>query len=177
MLLERNVRSEIENDGFWYDKYCEQNENNQLNSIAEAYQGLWFTVNEAGENIKPGKYKIAVVFYSSRENTEIGRSELSLEIKNARITAEAPLYTCWLHCDCLADIYKTEMFSDEHFRIIESFAKKAAETGMNTVRCRRLLRRSIPLWARSAQPRSWWGSPLKTAAIPSIFHLWKGTSA
>ena len=40
MLLERNVRSEIENDGFWYDKYCEQNENNQLNSIAEAYQGL-----------------------------------------------------------------------------------------------------------------------------------------
>ena len=133
MLLERNVRSEIENDGFWYDKYCEQNENNQLNSIAEAYQGLWFTVNEAGENIKPGKYKIAVVFYSSRENTEIGRSELSLEIKNARLTAEAPLYTCWLHCDCLADIYKTEMFSDEHFRIIESFAKKAAETGMNTV--------------------------------------------
>ena len=127
MLLERNVRSEIENDGFWYDKYCEQNENNQLNSIAEAYQGLWFTVNEAGENIKPGKYKIAVVFYSSRENAEIGRSELSLEIKNARITAEAPLYTCWLHCDCLADIYKTEMFSDEHFRIIESFAKKAAE--------------------------------------------------
>ena len=90
-------------------------------------------MNQAGENIEPGKYKIAVVFYSSRENAEIGRSELSLEIKNARITAEAPLYTCWLHCDCLADIYKTEMFSDEHFRIIESFAKKAAETGMNTV--------------------------------------------
>lgn len=133
MLLERNVHSQIENDGFWYDKYCEQNENNQLNSIAEAYQGLWFTVNEAGKSIKPGKYKIAVVFYSSRENTEIGRSELALEIKNARLTAKAPLYTCWLHCDCLADIYKTEMFSDEHFRIIESFAEKAAETGMNTV--------------------------------------------
>ena len=42
-------------------------------------------------------------------------------------------FTEWFHCDCLADYYGVKVWSDEHFRIIESFAKAARRQGMNMI--------------------------------------------
>ena len=39
----------------------------------------------------------------------------------------------WLHADCIADYYGTDVFSDEHFKIIGNYMKKAAENGLNMI--------------------------------------------
>lgn len=133
MLLSRNTVSEIENDGFWTPRFYEQNEKNQLYSISEAYQGIWFTVNEKGIELNPGEYRISVIFCRSSDGAEVARNTLKLELIDACLPKQQLIYTCWFHCDCLADLYNVEMFSDRHFDIIKSYAEKAAETGMNMI--------------------------------------------
>ena len=133
LLYKRNNVSLVENDGFWEPKLYEQNEKHQLISIAGNYQSLWFTVNENGENIKSGIYDIDIIFCGCGSGNEITRECLKLNIIDCELPKQNLLYTSWFHCDCLADLYSVEMFSDRHFEIIKSFASEAAKTGMNMI--------------------------------------------
>lgn len=133
LLYKRNNVSVVENDGFWEPKFYEQNEKHQLISIAGSYQSLWFTVNENGENINSGEYKIDIVFCGCSSGKEIARETLELRIIDCLLPKQELLYTSWFHCDCLADLYGVEMFSDRHFEIIKSFVEEAVKTGMNMI--------------------------------------------
>lgn len=133
LLYKRNNVSVVENDGFWEPKLYEQNEKHQLISTVGAYQSLWFTVNEDGEQIDSGNYKIDIVFCSCGSGNEITRESLELHIIDCELPKQELLYTSWFHCDCLADLYGVEVFSERHFEIIESFVKEAAKTGMNMI--------------------------------------------
>ncbi|MBR5410613.1 MAG: DUF4091 domain-containing protein [Clostridia bacterium] len=60
------------------------------------------------------------------------------QTKTAAITASAtPLapqtlfYTDWFHADCLARYYDVEVFSEEHWAILDRFIGNAAEYGVN----------------------------------------------
>jgi len=49
-----------------------------------------------------------------------------------RVLPESKLtFTQWFHCDCLADYYRCEPWSEEHWRIVESFARTAVKNGIN----------------------------------------------
>ena len=133
LLYKRNSESVVENDGFWEPKFYEQNEKYQLISIAGVYQSLWFTVNENGEKLNSGDYKIDIVFYSCSSGKEITRESIQLKIIDCELPEQELLYTSWFHCDCLADLYNVEVFSDRHFEIIKSFVTEAAKTGMNMI--------------------------------------------
>ena len=41
------------------------------------------------------------------------------------------ILTQWFHCDCLANYYNVPVWSEEHWRIVESFAATAARNGIN----------------------------------------------
>lgn len=99
----------------------------------DSYQTLWFTVNENGEEIPAGKYDISIVFCGAGAKQEIARETITLEVIDARLPEQTLLYTSWFHCDCLANLYDVEMFSDKHFDIIYSQAYEAAKTGMNMI--------------------------------------------
>lgn len=43
------------------------------------------------------------------------------------------VHTEWLHADALADHYRVEVFSPEHWRILEAFLAESRGIGMNTV--------------------------------------------
>lgn len=133
LLYKRNNVSVVENDGFWEPKLYEQNEKHQLISIVGSYQSLWFTVNENGEDLNSGDYKFDVVFCSCVSGNELARESLSFKIINYKLPKQELLYTSWFHCDCLADLYNVEVFSDRHFEIIKSFVTEAAKTGMNMI--------------------------------------------
>ena len=42
-------------------------------------------------------------------------------------------FTQWFHYDSLADYYRVEPWSEEHFRIVESFARAARREGVNMI--------------------------------------------
>ena len=56
---------------------------------------------------------------------------LTVETLNARLPEQTLIFTQWFHHDCLANYYKVEKWSDEHFRIIENFVKCAKRAGIN----------------------------------------------
>lgn len=43
------------------------------------------------------------------------------------------MYTEWFHSDYLADYYHVDVFSEEYWRIVENFLRKAKERGVNMI--------------------------------------------
>ncbi len=132
-LLRRQTDCRVADEGFWRPRYFEENEKCLLNAVGDSWQGLWFTINEDGTSLEAGQHTVTVRFYESATAGEIGSQTLILEILPAVLPPQKLLYTSWFHCDCLADLYGVEMFSDRHFEIIRSYAAEAAKTGMNMI--------------------------------------------
>ena len=134
VLFERKTNTELIDCGLpWLPIWTEQDQTHLLESSAESYRGLWFTVNEMGEVIPSGKHYIRVLFFDAGNRECIGEGTLELEVIEALLPKQTLGYTSWFHCDCLADTYGEEIFSDRFFEIMRSYVSLAAKHGMNTI--------------------------------------------
>ena len=134
MLFRRKTNADIIDDGQWWaPRWTEQNQKHLLESVKDSYKGLWFTINENGEDIDAGKHYIKIIFYDASNQECISEEKLDIEIIDAKLPEQTLLYTSWFHCDCLSDIYDVEMFSEDFFNIMRSFVTEAAKTGMNMI--------------------------------------------
>ncbi|MBO4734724.1 MAG: DUF4091 domain-containing protein [Clostridia bacterium] len=134
MLFARKTNAEVDDDGpSWAPRWTEQGQEVLLDSVIDSYQSLWFTVNENGKPIKPGKYSITVLFYKSADKECAGREKLTLNVLDAALPKQSLFYTNWFHCDCHADTYGVKVFSERFFEIMRSFVTEAAKHGMNMI--------------------------------------------
>lgn len=133
LLLKRKTNAELVDDGFWKSRWFEQQQSHILDTSRDSYSALWFTVNEDETEINPGEYNITVSFYNAENKSCLSSETLRLEIIDAALPKQELIYTSWFHCDCLADIYGVEVFSNRFFEIMESFVEAAAKTGMNMI--------------------------------------------
>lgn len=133
ILYKRNNNSPIADEGFQWQKInFEKGEKNLINA-ANSWQSLWFTLGGKKNILPAGEHSFTIRLYSATSDNLMVEKTFKLEVINATLGEQRLLYTNWFHCDCLADTYNVEMFSDKHFEIIESFAKAAADTGMNMI--------------------------------------------
>lgn len=132
MLLRRKTFHTLSNDGFWQPQYFESNEKNILYAVPDSWQTLWFTFNESG-TVSPGDYEIIIKLRSQKTQNILSENKIILHIIDKLLPEQKTYYTNWFHYDCLADIYKTKIFSERHFRIIRSFLTNATLHGMNTL--------------------------------------------
>lgn len=134
MLLPKlsNAVIDVERD-FWCNFWFERGEKNNLSAYDDCWQSIWFNINEYGKNIKPGKYKVGIKFYARIGNKFLGEDSVQVEIIDAKLPKQKFFNTNWFHCDCLADIYNVEVFSERFFEIFEDFVKVAARNGMNMI--------------------------------------------
>ncbi len=83
------------------------------------------------ENISAGEYDFKIELdgdaHGKRENT------FTLEVIDAALPKDEIYFTQWFHCDCLSNYYRAPAWSEEHWRIVENFARVAAENGINTL--------------------------------------------
>ncbi|MBQ4155604.1 MAG: hypothetical protein IJD90_02225, partial [Clostridia bacterium] len=103
MLLKRKTNAKISDDGSWGHRWFEQEQEHLINASNDSYQSLWFTVNENGENLAPGKYNIAVSFYNALDRECVATESIEIEIINANLPKQELIYTSWFHYDCIAD--------------------------------------------------------------------------
>ena len=133
ILYKRNNHSVISNEGFpWSNVFFEKGEKHILNA-ASSWQSLWVTLGGKNTPMEPGEHTFTIRFYDAFQEVIKATATFTVEVLPATLGEQRLLYTNWFHCDCLADTYNVEMFSDRHFEIIESFAKAAADTGMNMI--------------------------------------------
>ncbi len=65
------------------------------------------------------------------EGTELWRQTVGIDVSQEALMPQRLLHTEWFHADCLADYYGVEVFSEEHWAIVERFMACAAEHGVN----------------------------------------------
>ncbi len=104
-------------------------ENNKIEVLGTVWHSLWLTVKLDG-NVKGGKYPITVNFKT--DDFTVSKT-MSLEVIDAKLPKQELIYTQWFHGDCLADYYKTKIFSEKHWEIMELFVKTAVENGVNMI--------------------------------------------
>lgn len=132
-LLEKATNPELVFEGApWGKRYYEKGEETLVNAANDAWQSMFFTVNEFGTEVEPGEYPVRIVFENGAREI-VGVSETVIRIIPEKLEKQTLQYTNWLHCDCIADFYSVEIFSDRFFEILEDFVEKAARNGMNMV--------------------------------------------
>ncbi|MBE6750763.1 MAG: DUF4091 domain-containing protein [Ruminococcaceae bacterium] len=105
-------------------------ESNGRLAVGENLKSLYIEVDTKGE-VPSGVYPITLCFTEEKEPNTKHTETFNLEIIDAVLPKQELKFTQWFYTDCLMDYYGTEAFSDEHFEIIENFAKTAVRYGIN----------------------------------------------
>lgn len=93
-------------------------------------RSLWFELDVNGK-VEAGTYPITIELYDKKTEELVATHELEVKIMDASLPEQELIVTQWFHCDCLADYYDVEVFSEKHWQIIEDFVKTAVKNGQN----------------------------------------------
>ncbi|GAB6988559.1 DUF4091 domain-containing protein [Paenibacillus pini] len=103
-----------------------------ISSIPNQWRSIWIHI-VVEDCATPGIHPIQIVFRSD-EGTEIGISDVfELNIIPVSLPPQKLIHTEWFHTDCIATQYGVEVFSEEHWSLIEKFADTMVKHGMNMI--------------------------------------------
>ncbi|MBR6917030.1 MAG: DUF4091 domain-containing protein [Clostridia bacterium] len=117
--------------GLYPDLLVPVTEKSQLFVFKDEFMCLRIDV-EIPEDGVSGVFPIEFSLVDDKEET-LATATFELEIINAVLPKQEIKITQWFHSDCLATYYKTEIFSEEHWRIIGEFIKTAVKNGINMI--------------------------------------------
>ena len=100
-----------------------------LTLIPGQWRGLWFTV-PAECTLPAGSYDLTITF-TCDDGAVLGSCTFTVERLDACLPEQTLLHTEWFHTDCIADWYKTPVFSEEYWTLVEKYMKEAAKYGIN----------------------------------------------
>lgn len=91
---------------------------------------LWFEIKDDNE-LPVGLFDINIKLL---QNNEVAfENSIKTEVINANLEKQDFIFTNWFHSDCLMSYYGFDAFSDEYWRVVKNFLKRANEYGMNCV--------------------------------------------
>ena len=106
-------------------------EDGRITYVAGHWQSLWVDI-DVTEEMAAGVYPIAIKFFNN-DGEEVCSAETSVTIFDAALPEQELIHTEWFHGDCLANYYEVDVFSDEHWRIMENFIATAVKRGINMI--------------------------------------------
>ncbi len=98
-------------------------------------QGWWvaFWIDLEPEETLPGGQYFAEVTAELASGEEKFTASVPVSVVNAALPPQKIVHTEWFHCDCLADYYRVDAWSEEHWRIVENFVRSAVRMGINMI--------------------------------------------
>lgn len=87
---------------------------------------------ELPENILPGDYEITAVFANEEKDVYVEKV-MQIHVIDACLPKQKMKFTQWMHTDCIAEYYGFEIFSEEHWNMIERFIETAVNNGVNMI--------------------------------------------
>ena len=97
--------------------------------VGGKWYSIWFELDSYG--VAAGLHTITVSANDDKGNTF--SDSIHVEIIDAALPEQSLICTFWFHCDCLATYYNVEVFSEEHWMIIENYVKNAVRHGVNFI--------------------------------------------
>lgn len=92
-------------------------------------QSVWIEL-DINERLPAGEHPITIKLTNSSGEAQ-AQNTLTLTVINALLPPQEMIFTQWFHTDCLANYYNVSVWSEEHWRIVESFAATAVKNGIN----------------------------------------------
>ena len=92
-------------------------------------RSVWIEIDLA-ERLSAGEHTITLRFVDGAGEI-LAENAFALTVIDALLPPQQMILTQWFHCDCLANYYNVEPWSEEHWRIVENFAATAAKNGIN----------------------------------------------
>ena len=117
--------------GFFPDLLIPLSDNPNIYIAPKQLHSLWVDIDVPAD-AKAGNYDIKIALKNG-EGSVVGESVFTVKICESVLPEQKLIFTQWFYCDCLANYYNTEVFSDEHWRIIRNFIKTAVENGINMI--------------------------------------------
>ncbi len=132
ILLKKQVNPPIERQTFLDQVlFYEKGETTHLHAYDDSWQAVWLTVNEQETPLEAGEYVLHLQFCARDGAACVGEATVTVRILADMLPPQQLYYTNWFHCDCLADHYGVDIFSDRFFEIFERHVRVAAQNGMN----------------------------------------------
>lgn len=124
--------------GFMPDELVPIAEQNNLVRLRETNTVLWVNIN-VPEDMEPGQYTVKIraevktTFPSADEPLLLSSLPLPLEVCDAVLPKQNVMYTRWFYADCIATQHNVEIFSEQHWALIEKYIAAAAKVGVNMI--------------------------------------------
>lgn len=131
MLLPKKTNPRVEEIKYPWESIYLEDDKTRLVARTDSWQSVWLTVNEDGKRLTAGSYPVKLTFLSMKDNAPLAECQLTIEIVDALLPKQSLLYTNWFHCDCLADMYGIEPFSERFWHVFADYVEKASRNGMN----------------------------------------------
>ncbi len=103
--------------------------NGRLPYSHNTLKSIWIDI-DVPEDISAGDHTLTFKVIGN-DHVGVHETSFTLEVINATLPADEIYCTQWFHCDCLANYYDIEVWSDKHWEIVENFARVAAKNGIN----------------------------------------------
>ena len=92
-------------------------------------QSAWVEFDLDG-SVTAGTYPCAITLVDGLGN-EVATERFEVRVIGASLPEQELILTQWFHTDCLANYYRVDAWSEEHWRIVENFAATAKKNGIN----------------------------------------------
>lgn len=99
--------------------------------IPYQWRSLWVDI-DVPTDAEAGSFEVEFVFRTVNGHI-VKILKPSIEIIDEVLPKQELIHTEWFYCDCLADYYHVDVFSEEHWTIIENFMTTAAKRGINMI--------------------------------------------
>ena len=124
--------------GFMPDVLVPVAEQNNLVRLRNTTTVLWVNIN-VPEDMEAGQYTVKIraevknTFPSEEEALLNAVCTLQLEVCDAVLPPQKVMYTRWFYADCIATQHNVEIFSEQHWTLIEKYIAAAAKVGVNMI--------------------------------------------
>lgn len=102
-------------------------------TVKTQLKSIWVELDlrDVADRVPVGESTLRLSYYDGE--TEVTSAETCVEIIDARLPKQELIFTEWFYCDCLADYYHCEVWSERHWEIVENFARVAKSNGINMI--------------------------------------------
>ena len=100
--------------------------------LGSGSNSVWVDVN-IPRTLQAGEYEIKIRLVEHEKNELIFEKTMTLEVSDKEILPQKLVYTRWFYADCIADYHGVDIYSEEHWALIEKYICAAVDGGMNMI--------------------------------------------
>lgn len=101
--------------------------------LVGGWKAFWIDAEPEAE-LPGGDYAVNVEAVLTEGKSEyVFRTAQLVHVTDCSLPIQKLLHTEWFHCDCLADYYHVQAWSEEHWVILEHFIRSAVRMGINLI--------------------------------------------